>query len=165
MSLNKVQLTSNLIADLYHNVLLEATATAVPEVVSLPAYPSLGGNAKNILVVVAKPGDAYLPDAELTFLTSVLAACKLSLADIALVNYERIEEKDYQQLIGFFNSKTVLLFHIDPLTFGLPVNFPPFQVQSFSGSTYLHAPDLGHIEKEVGLKKSLWNALKNIFSI
>lgn len=160
MSLNNVQLGPRLLADLYASVLIDAPATAVPE----PQVPFLGGNKRNILVV-SKSTEAFLPDGELQFLTSVLAACKLGLADIALVNFDRLAEKDFHPLVSFFNAQTVLLFNVEPLHFGLPINFPPFQIQEFDRRTYLYAPDLPRIEQDKGLKKDLWLALKNLFCL
>jgi hypothetical protein len=164
MSLNNIQLSTHQLADLYSQVLVETTATAMPEE-QTPLFHSLGGNAKNILVVVAEEKESFLPDSELTFLTSILTACKLNLADIALVNFEKVEQKDYKALVQYFNSRVVLLFNVSPLQFGLPINFPHFQIQEFNKCTYLFAPELRLVESDKQLKKELWTALKNIFGL
>lgn len=161
MSLNNVQLHPKLLAALYADVLV-ATDTPAPTKKKLNA---LGGNQKKILVVADKENEIYLPENELVFLTTVLAACKLSLADVAIINYKNIEEKEYKKLIEYFGATTVLLFHLTPLEFGLPINFPHFQIQAFNGVTYLSAPELHLIENEISLKKQLWPALKNIFRL
>jgi hypothetical protein len=57
------------------------------------------------------------------------------------------------------------MFEITPTGLGMPINFPPFQVQAFKDCRYLQAPSLHLIEADVALKKSLWAALKNMFGI
>ncbi len=164
MSLNRIQLHPQQLAELYSQVLIETTATAVPEPAP-PLFHSLGGNAKNILVVVASKKETFLPEGELTFLTSILSACQLTLADIALVNFLKLETRDYQSLVQYFNSQTVLLFNVTPLELGLPFHFPHFQIQAFNKCTYLSAPELRLVENDKQLKKDLWMALKTIFGL
>lgn len=161
MSLNNIQLKSSLLADLYPNTLVETSATRMPE--SKP-FRYLGNNQKNILVVVSHEGVPYLPDGELSFLTNVLAACKLSIADIAIVNNHNVEQDNLQNIIDT-EAKNVLLFGLEPLKIGLPINFPPFQLQQFNKRTYLHAPVLSQIESDKGLKSKLWTSLKSMFGI
>ena len=163
MSLNHIHLTPQLLANLYTDTLIESYATVMPD--QTYHYQSLGGNKKNILIVVAKQNQPFLPDNELQFLTSILSACKLSLADIALVNLDRLKEKGHQQLIDHFKSKFILLFNVEPLQFGLPIHFPPFQIQEFSKCIYMFAPDLQQIEMDKQLKKNLWIALKDLFCL
>lgn len=160
MDLNNIQLAPQTVAQLYTDVLIETHATAVPD----NMIKALGANKKNILIIVHYEGEMYLPDAALQFLTSILGACKLSLADVALVNNKE-EKKNYRQLLQQFNSTTVLLFDVSPLQLELPINFPHFQIQKFNGCTYLYTPELQSIEKDKTLKKNLWLALKTIFDI
>jgi hypothetical protein len=51
------------------------------------AYKTLGNNKRQITVVVNCPTDVYVPEADLQFLTKMLGACKLNMADVAIVNY------------------------------------------------------------------------------
>src|SRR4029078_6806696 len=117
MSLNKIQLKPRMLADLYANSLLETSTTTVPETAQLKY---LGNNKKNIAVIVKHQSATYLPDDELSFLVNILSACKLSLADIAILNSSRIQAEELQEMtLG--ETKTVLLFGIDPLSIGLPI--------------------------------------------
>jgi hypothetical protein len=161
MSLNNIQLKSNLLADLYKDSLVETNATSVPEAKQLKY---LGNNQKNILVVVSHQAVPFLPDVEFNFLTSILAACKLSIADIGIINYHNVEQADLQTIIHS-EAKNILLFGVEPLTIGLPINFPPFQLQPFNNRTYLCAPALSKIENDKGLKTRLWTSLKVLFGI
>jgi len=161
MSLNNIQLKSSLLADLYKDSLIETSVTSAPEAKQLKY---LGNNQKNILVIVSHQTLPFLPDEELSFLTNVLAACKLSMADIGIINNYKIEPTDLLNMIQS-EAKNVLLFGIEPLTIGLPINFPPFQLQPFNNRTYLHAPALSQIENDKTLKARLWSSLKVLFGI
>ncbi|MDB5196042.1 MAG: hypothetical protein JWP88_412 [Flaviaesturariibacter sp.] len=164
MSLNGIRLSPQLLSDLYGNVLVETVAKPVPA--SAPVYPVsyLGMNEKSILIVTAEPEAKYIEEGELKFLTAILGACGLGLADVAIVNWLNTE-KNYGKLIEALGSKTVLLFDVEPETFGLPMNFPPFQIQSFAGRTYIYSPALKVIEGDIPLKKQLWAALKQTFCV
>mgnify|MGYP000863671053 CR=1 FL=1 len=136
-----------------------ATATAAPE------WKSLGQNAKNILILVNNPGITFLPDDELAFLTQMLQACKLSLADIALLNLQQYQQTAYTDILQQFGSKTVFLFGVEPTQWGLPINFPAFQIQQFDSRKFLHSPGLGEMMGDKLLKTKLWAGLKTIFGL
>lgn len=161
MSLNNIALTPSMLADLFPDSLIETNATTVPE-----SHPVkyLGNNQKNILVVVSNSAVPFLQDNELNFLTTILAACKLGIGDIAIVNHHTTNDTAIQNIINS-ETKNVLSFGVDPLSIGLPINFPQFQVQQFNKRTYLYAPALSEIENDKTLKSKLWNALKVLFGI
>lgn len=161
MSLNNIHLQNSLLADLYKKSLVELEATIGPEKKQIN---QLGNNQKNILVIVSHQSLPFLPDDELNFLTTVLAACKLSIADIGIINKPHVETGHLQDIINS-RAKNVLLFGVEPLSIGLPINFPAFQLQAFSNRTYLHAPALSQIESDKGLKTRLWTCLKSMFRI
>lgn len=161
MSLNKIPLSARLIADLYPVALIEQlTQTDLPETIKF-----LGNNQKNILVLVSKADIAFLEDNELDFLSSILVACKLSLADVAIVNINTLSVANYRFLISQLKSKTLLMFDVPSDAIDLPFNYPFFQVQKFDQCTYLSAPDLKSIELDKTLKTQLWNCLKKLFGI
>lgn len=127
-----------------------------------PRY--LGNNQKGILIVVANDDAPFLSDTELAFLTSVLAACKLNIADTAIANFSK-DKKGYAEWASILSLNTTLLFGVSPTHFGLPMNFPHYQVQQFSKCTYIAAPALSIIEKNKELKKLLWVSLKKHFGL
>src|SRR4051812_39183868 len=100
MSLNNIQLNPSLLADMYRTSLVETNqnlrsnekkyAPAAIETVAKDTkavrWKYLGEYKKNILIIVRYDGLPYLPDQQLNFLTSVLGACKLNLADVAIFN-------------------------------------------------------------------------------
>jgi DNA polymerase III psi subunit len=161
MGLNDIRLTPQLIADLYGNVLVEL-ATKAPE---HAGFKTVGGNEKHILIVVQHDNDAVLPHAELTFLSSILAACKLTLNDVIILNWNGMDKNQYKEILHRFESRFVLLFGVAPLSFGLPMDFPPFQIQPFGSHQYLYAPPLSKIQEHKGIKAELWQALKKLFML
>lgn len=161
MSINNIVLSPVQLVDFYGKVLVEMNTTNAPANEEL-RY--LGNNERGVLIVTNHEEAVYLPDNELQFLTSILTACKLSLSDVAIVNRVR-EQRLYKELIENLHSSKVLLFGIDPSTFGLPIQFPHFQIQEFDKRTYLSAPVLSLVENDVALKKNLWNSLKLLFEI
>ncbi len=178
MDINHIELNPASVAGLYKNHLVETggKAPSVPKQAPLPSSPekpdpapaewkALGNNGKQVLVLVNREDVVYLPDQELNFLTGILSACKMTLADVAILNLQHYPGTGYKELVPFFNSKTVLLFGVEPAGFGLPLNFPAFQAQAFSGTTYLWSPDLGTMETDKLLKSKLWVSLKQMFNI
>ena len=159
MSLNNISLPPKLVADLYPSSLIESDASSnKPSLIKF-----LGKNQKNILILVSKENIPFIEENELKFLTSILSACKLSLADVAIINLKTVGIADYRFFTKQLKSKTILLFDVDSQAIDLPFNFPHFQLQQFDQSTYLSAPALSFIEKEKPLKTQLWNCLKTIF--
>jgi hypothetical protein len=174
MNLNSVQLPDFVVAELYKNSLVDLGINS-PKI--MPVAPQeetvdegnkwkyLGENRKNILIVVDYSGSFYLPDEDLTFLTTMLSACQLSLADVAIVNRNNNAGINYREYLSQLAAKVVFLFGIEPAVFGLPVNFPHFQLQPFSQATFLYSPALDEIRQDNLLKSKLWVSLKRLFNI
>src|SRR5215203_4020936 len=162
MSLNQIQLTSQLLTDFYTNVLIELkSASVVQEYEDQKkgqAIRYLGNNAKNIVLLVNNSSAPFLSDSELSFLTTILAACQLSLADVALVNVYTLKEDQIETAIKPLAPRNILLF-------GLPINFPHFRLQPFNKRTYLYSPALRELEADKGLKLKLWHSLKTLFGL
>ena len=170
MELNHIELPPFLVAELYKNSIIETSDNNVtfeqekisPSNVKLKY---LGNNEKNILIIVEYNNAVHLPDEQLNFLTNMLAACKLGIGDTAIVNINKNSQMTYKESLDFFKSKIILLFGVEPSAFGLPVNFPHFQVQTFSGKTYLFTPALDDVEKDKVIKSKVWVCLRRIFGI
>ena len=176
MDLNHIELSPQSVAELYASVLIQSgdNNTIFPnerkeitekKTIADDNWKSLGNNQKNILVVVSNNVAFHIPDNELTLLTSILNACKFTVADVAIVNINNHPDAGYKELTVSFNSRYTLLFGIEPAAFGLPMNFPHFQVQSFNNCTYLFSPALSVIETDRDQKRKLWECLKKIFNI
>jgi hypothetical protein len=176
MSLNDISLSPFVTASLYRSSLIEddqhepivktpsISSKAAPAIAATDTgWKHLGDNKKNILLVVNHTGITHLPDDELNFITAILSACKLDLGDVAIVNLNNYPAYSYKDFIGHFNSRNVLLFGMDPVSFGLPVDFPQFQVQSVAKTTFLYSPTLAEIKEDKLFKSKLWVCLQRIF--
>ena len=177
MDINNIRLPASAIANLYQHSLIdtnnEADAPASKQEHGLlqktdvpkDEWKYLGENKKNILIVVDHSDVVHLPDEELSFLTNLLAACKLSLADVAIVNRNNYKDVNYKDVMSNFKSRIVFLFGTEPVTFGLPLSFPYFQIQPFASATFLFSPSLEETKKDELLKSKLWVCLRRIFAI
>jgi len=177
MGLNDLHLSSNILAALYPSSLINSEKTdaiqqPLPAEIKIESdktietgWKFLGNNQKNVLIVVNYNSAVHLPDEELNFLTNLLAACKLNLGDVAIVNRNNYKETGYKVFLSHFKSRIVFLFGVEPTVFGLPVSFPIFQVQSVAGCTFLYTPALEEQSNDTLLKSKLWVSLRNIFGI
>ena len=71
----------------------------------------------------------------------------------------------YKELISFFKSKIVFLFDIEPIAFGLPVNFPHYQAQAFASTSFLFSPSLKKLQNDKLQKSKLWVCLRRLFNV
>ena len=162
MSLKNIQLPPDVISNLYHYYLVDINDDEKKTEIAKSDNLFLGGNARNILLLVNNFGVSFLTDNQLDFLLGILSACKLNLADVAIINLNKIAEKE---MFDFLKASKIIAFGIKASAIGLPFSIPEFQVQLFNNQTYVFAPELSIIEKEMDLKRKLWVSLKEVFSI
>lgn len=169
MDLNNIQLSPALTADLYQSSLIEMDVQSTvilnekaDEHINLKW---LGENKKNVLLIFNYNDAVYLPDDDLSFLTGILGACKLGIADVAIMNLNKHADVTYKELLAHFKSKTIFLFGVEPTALGLPLSFPQFQIQAFANSSFLSAPALNQLEADKMLKSKLWICLKRLFNL
>ncbi len=162
MSLDNIQLSPFLVQQLYRKNLFDMQGVQ-PErpVPAVATIPHLGKNEKNILVVVDAPGTAFLPDEDLNLLVRILTACNLSLADVALVNYNNNTSLNYENLMEKFKPVSIFLFGVKPANLEFPLHFPYFQLQQYNKQTYISAPALNQLSADKEQKKELWACLQN----
>ena len=162
MNLNDIVLNPYMLTELYPDVLIQSQNK---NIAIEPDLKYLGQNAKRIALLINNPSVPFLTDSEFSFLTSILTACKLSLADVALLNIYKTEPDAILVQLNKLNSDKVIMLGVDPLSPGLPINFPQFQLQLFDKRTYLYAPTLEDLEKDKTLKQRLWTCLKTMFEL
>lgn len=180
MNLNTLKLPLSLVADLYPKslVITEADGDSLPlplaDIVQPaieraplepPSIAFLGENKQGILVLVRYAHSPFLPAEELAFLSNMLTACKLELADVAIINLANRADTSYKEILQSLKGTVFLLFGTDPATLNLPISFPQFQVQTFSGYTFLSTPPLDQIREDKMLKSKLWVCLRRIFNV
>ncbi|MGF2413208.1 hypothetical protein [Ferruginibacter sp.] len=166
MSLDNIQLPAIVLHDLFKNSLVDLnTGVAKPTAAKTTGIGFLGSNQKQITILVNDEDVLYLPDEDLNFLMGILSACKLSMADVALVNISKAGSFTYTEIEQQLQAETILLFGVTPVQLQLPLQFPHYQIQKFNSQVYLAAPALNIITADKAEKTMLWNCLKQIFSI
>ena len=166
MSLDNIQIPALVMQELYKNSLVDLNVSNAATVqVSNPAFTYLGNNQQHIIIVVISTTMLYLPEDELDFLLGILTACKLSMADIALVNLEMNPGLNYKTITEQLSAEKLILFGAIPSALDLPLDFPFYQVQRFNNQVYLSAPGLKELAADTTAKTKLWNCLKQVFSI
>lgn len=166
MSFENIQLPPFLIQDLYKDLLIDENKSQLTSDTLKKAEISyLGKNEKNILVLVNEENIPFIADNDLNFLVDILSACKLSMADIALVNFHHIRPLNSKVLTAQFNPTKNILFGVEPSALGLPLHFPHYQIQQYNNQTYLSGPSLKELAADKQLKQQLWDSLKKLFSL
>lgn len=166
MSLDNFQMPPFVATELYKNYLVDVESET-PTIKTLEERPltHLGIYHKNILVIVNQDGVEYLDDGDKKFLIDILGACKLTLDDLALVNYNGNPGLSYQQIQKVFKPEIILCLGIGPETLKFPLEFPQYQVQRYNQQVYLHTPSLKMLAEDKNAKRQLWECLKKIFTI
>lgn len=128
----------------------------------------LGNYEKKIIVLVSNEKDVYLNEEDFSFLTTILNACKLNVAHIALINYYN-NEVDFKKLKRELQPSYLLSFGIDALQIQLPFTMPHYQVQQYDKCYIVIAPSLKELNQQVQQSKTekakLWKSLQKMFGL
>jgi len=163
MSLDTIQLPGFLIADLFKTPLIQPDP-----VFKKDTYDYLGKNLKNITIIVDSASAVFLPDHQLGFLIKMLEACRMTVADVAILNHGH-SKVEISELKRQLNPTHVLFFGVEPTGIKLPFNIPPFKAQSYDNCVYLYAPGLEKLDLDTEegklLKSKLWVCLRTMFGV
>jgi hypothetical protein len=161
LGINHIQLSAELIAILYPETLVEENGPG-------PGYPFLGKNLLSICFLVSYPDDEFIPDDQLVFLKKILAACKLSLNDIALINIKRTPV-ELLVLKKWFQPRIIFFWGIPSSVTGSGLNFPDMTISIWENIRILPVMQAelmsGDNPRGLELKKNLWISLKNLFNL
>jgi hypothetical protein len=125
----------------------------------------LGSNQKRVAIIVSDENAIYLGDDELNFLLGILAACNLTMADVALINLAKNPSLNYIEITEAVASEKLILFGQGAETVELPLQFPVYQLQNYNNQVYLCAPQLSVLMADKAEKAKLWACLKQLFSL
>lgn len=175
MSFDQLILPSSAIVSLYGHSLVESEKTGPlsKEVASTAAEGPTrilftGGNARRVCLVMTGSADDRTFDMQWQFLMRMMAACKMELKDIAVIDAKQ-QTIDIRELKEQLIPAQLILFGISPLEIGLPVNFPQYKSQSYDDTIYLSVSALDALtqENEEGklLKSKLWLCLRQLFGV
>jgi hypothetical protein len=166
MGLDNIQLPAIVLHHLFKDSLVDLNTYKIDnENIAAGNLSYLGNNQKKVAIIVADEQAIYLPDEDLNFLMGVLAACKLTMADVALINIKKNDIFTYVELEQQLKAEKLLLLGVTPPQLELPLQFPNYQIQKFNSQIYLAAPALHLLAIDKTEKTKLWNCLKQVFSI
>jgi hypothetical protein len=115
-------------------------------------------------VITGVPVVAENDPLSFNFLSGIIQACRIPATEVYMLSAQT-NEINFKFLQDSYPSPIVLMFDVTPGDIGLPVYFPHFQLQFFSGITYLSAPDLATLQNDKLLKSKLWLCFKQYFAI
>jgi hypothetical protein len=164
MTLDRLTLSRFEVSQWYKKSLVvspKRTVSAPPET----PLRYLGENGRHILLLVRDPAAVYLEEKSFQFLVTILDACKLSMADVALVNTAGTGSRSPSSIAGELGSRVVLFFGMSQAEMGLPLSLSDYQVQLHENRTYLGADALSVIVQDRAQKGLLWGSLKQLFQL
>lgn len=165
MSIDNIELPGFVIQDLYRNTLVDLSRNEKKQTISASKELNFfGGNKQHIILIVNNADAAFVSDQQLTFLSGILNACKLTLEDVGLINIASYPIS-YKKISETFNPRIVMMFGVLPDAIQLPFVMPEFQRQSFNNQVYVAVPTLTDLENNKELKRKLWIVLQQIFSL
>lgn len=148
--------------------------TSVNEVVNeqkaTPPAPLkyLGDHLKKIMVIVSDPSAVHLNETDLGLLSSILNACKLTLADIALINTAQ-QPLSMHEMLNTLPSQLVLAFDISAAQLKIKLPTTLYKPIVLGDTHILFSTSLQSMQgtdQTAKLEKSkLWNALKLLFKL
>ena len=153
---------------LIEDVLLSKKIPKADKTDSVPKNWFLGNNNKKITILVNEPDMVFINEESLAFLTKILSACKLNMADVAVVNVSQ-NEININKVNKELTPRICLLFSVQPDSIELPFNVPDYQIQNYGGCIFMMAPAISAYNGESNqaklAKTKLWVSLKNIFNL
>lgn len=134
----------------------------------LPEIWWLGKNKKNITILLKDISNKFISENNLSFLLSILNACKLTPDDIAVVNLANTKVK-FEKINNTLQPEVVLLFDTKPAEIEIDAKPLLYTVMYPQGFKLLYAASLdnlnGNAPEQKVEKGKLWNALKLMFDI
>jgi hypothetical protein len=128
----------------------------------------LGSYEKKIIILVNDKNNLHLGDAELQFISRILAPCNLNLAHVAVINFHR-HKVSFRQLKKEMQPQSVLMFGVTALQIELPFAMPDYQVQQYDNCSILTASALQVLNKNSEAvkteKEKLWKSLRTMFNL
>ena len=144
----------------------QQTITEATEMPSPIKY--LGDHHKKILVVVNDPESVYLNETDFILLTSILNACRLTIADIALINVGN-QKASLHEMLTKLPSLLVIAFDLDAKALKIKLPSTLYKVTPLGEANLLFSAALSTMQgSSADAKKEkgkLWTVLKQIFQL
>lgn len=131
------------------------------------AIKKLGDHLQKVTILVNTTEAAFLPEAEFNLLSNILKACNLTMADVAIVNWNRTPA-NFTEIKQQLGSKYLLLFRVSTAEIDLPFSIPLYQIQEYDHCKLIQSVSLEQMLDETEASKSekskLWSALRKLLA-
>ncbi len=124
------------------------------------SFDYLGENNKYTLIIVNEASANFLQPNDLGFLLKILAAKKLELNDVAILNLAKIKTPDFESLKVFFACNKIITFGINPQILGI-IGALANKKTIFKDTPILGTWDLQKLQADKTKKTTFWEELKN----
>lgn len=125
----------------------------------LPA-PSPLRLRRETIVLVDRPS----PD-DLALLENILKAVSLTLADVDLLDLQKLKGQDFRPLLESKTAHQVISFGVGLKKFNLDLVLVPYRIQPVEGIHFLLADPLAQLHTDKAKKKALWINLQVLFGV
>jgi hypothetical protein len=178
MGINNLSLTPEIIAALYPESLSvengpdsgkRPVKPSIPDKKRVAAYPYLGKNLRSICFLVFNPDQEFIPETQMTFISKILAACKCSQDDIAIINIAH-HEVHLPELKNQLRPKMIFLWGVSPAQIGISQQSLPelsiSEVDNILVVPVFNPERMSNDNPEgIELKQRLWTSLKKLFNL
>lgn len=128
----------------------------------------LGDNLQNVVLLIHDANNVFIDGRNLDFLGKILQACRLNLADTAIVNLAK-SPKQLEEIQQALQPKYLILFDMKPAQIGIAFPLTAYQPDRQNGCTYLLAGSLSGMNHDTAEAKQekgrFWISLKQVFEL
>lgn len=140
------------------------SVSAAPEPV-LPSAPTLPPPAplpfrRETIVLVDRP----TPD-DLALLENILKAVSLTLADVDLLDLQKLKGQDFRPLLESKSAHQFITFGVGLKKLNLDLVLVPYRIQPVEGIQFLLADPLAQLHTDKAKKRALWINLQVLFGV
>jgi len=125
------------------------------------AFAALNVEADKQAVIVTS---AKISDEQATMLNNILKACKISKNDVQVIEIQSSERIRLQDVLNA-TATNFIFFGLPPKSIAGNFNYKLYNAMQVKNKQLVFSNSFARLDKEVELKKFLWNALKVMFNI
>ena len=126
-----------------------------------PVFDYLGENNKFMLILVNEDRFDIIDPKDLELLNGILAAKKMEIRDVAVLNIRKCKACTFADLKQFFSCSSLILFGINPASLQLN-EISSNQVSLQNGTKVLATFSFGEMRDDVARKRIFWDQMKAI---
>lgn len=134
----------------------------------LNSFNFIGENKKHIVILINEFSEEYIQPSSMKYLLMILKACKLELADVAIINIGK-QKTELKKIMTLFLPNAIILFGIKSIDLSSTINLNLNQIFTYENCKILVAPPLKILFPENSKawveKRELWLNLKSVLDL